>query len=122
MSEIKLKRCPFCGYEAKSVKAHRVFEKPYVVVCENEKCRASVGMFSATKEEAIKQWNTRKQMKEIVERLEERTEYFKDCTKYGNETEEQEERSYSTMMLYEVASLVEDMIDVVKEVGGMNET
>lgn len=53
----------------------------------------------------------------IVERLEERTEYFKDCTKYGNETEEQEERSYSIMMMYEVADLVDDLIEIVKEEG-----
>mgnify|MGYP003301546243 CR=1 FL=1 len=73
MQNDKLLPCPFCGYEAKSVKAHGIFEKPYVVVCENEKCRASVGMFSATKEEAIKHWNTRKPMERIVEQLEEKS-------------------------------------------------
>lgn len=105
MSEIKLLPCPFCGYEAKSVKAHGIFEKPYVVVCENEKCRASVGMFSATKEEAIKQWNTRKPMQEIVERLEE----AKVCV-IDDYTEE-----------YEDMVFLEEAIGIVREAGGMNE-
>ena len=59
--------------------------------------------------------------KRVVERLEEQAEYFKDCTKYGNETEEQEERSYSTMMMYEVADLVDVLIEIVKEEGGLHE-
>ena len=54
-----LKPCPFCGGEAEAIKAHHIFENPYVVICSNEKCRASLGMFSKTKEEAIEAWNRR---------------------------------------------------------------
>ena len=51
----------------------------------------------------------------IVEKLEEKTEFLKDCTKYGNESAEQQEKSYSTMMMYEVSDLVDDLIDIVKQ-------
>lgn len=49
-----------------------------------------------------------------VELMKKRTAYLQDCTKYGNETEKQRDRSYSTMMLYEVADLVEDLLEIVK--------
>jgi hypothetical protein len=117
MSE--LKRCPFCGGEAIIYEDEE--NSCYMIGC--RECCAVEPMteWCESKENAIAQWNYRKPMEEIVERLEERTEYFKDCTKYGNETEEQEERSYSTMMMYEVANLVDDLIEIVKEEGGMNE-
>lgn len=124
MSE--LKRCPFCGAEARLQKKNR--KRGWYVICKNRSCACSTPFYQNTftseenlKRVAIEVWNTRKPLKRIVERLEERTEYFKDCTKYGNETEEQEERSYSTMMMYEVADLVDDLIEIVKEEGGMNE-
>lgn len=50
----------------------------------------------------------------VVEQLEERTAFLKDCTKYGNNDAEQQEKSYDTMMMYEVADLVEDLIEIVK--------
>lgn len=50
----------------------------------------------------------------IVEQLEERTAFLKDCTKYGNKTAEQQSKSYDTMMMYEVADLVDDLIEIVK--------
>ena len=50
----------------------------------------------------------------IVEKLEERTSFLSDCTKYGNKDAGQQEKSYSTMMMYEVADLVDDLIDIVK--------
>ena len=52
----------------------------------------------------------------ILERLEERTDFLSDCTKYGNKDAEQQGNSYSTMMLYEVADLVEDLKAIVREV------
>lgn len=52
----------------------------------------------------------------ILDRLEERTDFLSDCTKYGNKDAEQQEKSYSTMMLYEVADLVEDLKTIVQEV------
>ena len=33
---------------------------------------------------------------------------LKDATKYGNKNAEQQEHSYSTMMLYEIADMIED--------------
>lgn len=33
---------------------------------------------------------------------------LKDCTKYGSETAEQQRKSYDTMMLYEIAGMIED--------------
>ena len=56
----------------------------------------------------------------VVEELEERTDFLKDCTKYGNKNAEQQAESYSTMMMYEVAYLVDDLIEIVKA-GGKNE-
>ena len=51
----------------------------------------------------------------IIEKLEERTEFLSDCTKYGNKDAEQQNKSYSTMMMYEVADLVDDLIEIVKQ-------
>ena len=56
----------------------------------------------------------------VVEELEERTDFLKGCTKYGNENAEQQAESYSTMMVYEVAELIDDLIEIVKA-GGDNE-
>ena len=53
--------------------------------------------------------------KKIVEKLEERTSFLSYCTKYGNKDAEQQNKSYSTMMMYEVADLVDDLIDIVKQ-------
>lgn len=50
----------------------------------------------------------------VVKRLEEKTAFLKDCTKYGNRTKEQVDKSYDTMMMYEVADLVYDLIEIVK--------
>lgn len=49
----------------------------------------------------------------VVEQLEERTSFLKDCSKYGNQSKEQQRRSYETMMMYEVADLVDDLIEIV---------
>ena len=53
--------------------------------------------------------------KKIIEKLEERTSFLSDCTKYGNKDAEQQNKSYSTMMMYEVADLVDDLIEIVKQ-------
>ena len=50
----------------------------------------------------------------VVEQLEERTTFLKECTKYGNKDAEQQEKSYATMMMYEVAYLVDDLLEIVK--------
>ena len=51
----------------------------------------------------------------IIEKLEERTSFLSDCTKYGNKDAEQQNKSYSTMMMYEVDDLVDDLIEIVKQ-------
>ena len=56
----------------------------------------------------------------VVEELEERAYFLKDCTKYGNKNAKQQAESYNTMMMYEVAYLVDDLIEIVKA-GGKNE-
>lgn len=45
---------------------------------------------------------------------------LKDATKYGNRDEEQREHSYSTLMLYEIADMIEDVptIEAVPVVHG----
>ena len=50
----------------------------------------------------------------VLEQLEERTTFLKECTKYGNKDAEQQEKSYATMMMYEVAYLVDDLLEIVK--------
>ena len=50
----------------------------------------------------------------VVEKLKERTDFLKDYTKYGNKNAKQQSESYSTMMMYEVADLVDDLIEIVK--------
>lgn len=57
-----------------------------------------------------------KAFEKILERLEERTNFLSDCTKYGNKDVKHQEKSYSTMMLYEVADLVDDLKEIVQEV------
>lgn len=51
----------------------------------------------------------------IIEKLKERTYFLSDCTKYGNQDAEQQNKSYSTMIMYEVADLVDDLIEIVKQ-------
>lgn len=53
----------------------------------------------------------------VVQQLEERTAFLKDCTKYGNNTAEQQSKSYDTMMMYEVKDLVDELLEIVKEGG-----
>ena len=68
MSEIKLLPCPFCGGDNLGFYHNHLFRDGYEVRCYD--CHFGL-QESRTKEEAIKQWNTRKPMKRIVERLEE---------------------------------------------------
>ena len=51
----------------------------------------------------------------VVAELEERTDFLKNCTKYGNKNAKQQAESYRTMMMYEVADLVDDLIEIVKQ-------
>ena len=108
-----LKPCPLCGGKA----INRVVEKTtvsvyYGIVCVKCNCRIA-GYLDFNK--AIKAWNRRAyDPDKVVEQLEERTTFLKECTKYGNKDAEQQEKSYATMMMYEVASLVDDLLEIVK--------
>ena len=76
MSEIKLLPCPFCGCNDRRVGIRRMDKKGYKVICGN--CGASGGYIAikdwhSTKMiaqgQAIKSWNTRKPMDNIVEQM-----------------------------------------------------
>ena len=41
-----------------------------------------------------------------------------DATKYGNKNAEQQSKSYSTLMLYEIADIIEDCCDNAPSIGG----
>lgn len=51
-------------------------------------------------------------------------EYFgcKDATKYGNKDAQQVDKSYSTMMLYEIADNIEDALDNAPSLGAKTGT
>ena len=85
------------------------------------------GLCKAQNDEVIKIFNkhiekipTAYNVDEVVEELEERTDFLKDCTKYGNKNAKQQAESYNTMMMYEVADLVDDLIEIVKN-GGVDD-
>ena len=68
----------------------------------------------------IKEQPTAYDIDKVVEELEERTDFLKNCTKYGNKNARQQAESYRTMMMYEVADLVDDLIEIVKN-GGVDD-
>lgn len=107
MSEIKLLPCPFCGGKATItiIEPHKhafaTWMPDYTggtfIECYNCSCSVS----GETEEEAIGHWNTRKPMQDIVERL------------------ERERRNPNSYVYAEDAYC--KAIEIVKEVGGMNE-
>lgn len=60
----QLKKCPFCGGEAKALTRSDGYEFTEYVMCGN--CEAESGWFK-TKDEAIAAWNTRKPMERYEE-------------------------------------------------------
>ena len=124
MSELKC--CPICGKEIDIENDLYIPERDWKPTFYdpdsggdpiNIHCNCGLEFSTGTYDwnEFVKAWNARKPMANIVEKLEEKTEFLKDCTKYGNESSEQQEKSYSTMMMYEVSDLVDDLIDIVKQ-------
>ena len=77
MSEIKLLPCPFCGGEAEYCKGDWI-GKEYWVKCTKCSCNTSL---SNNYKKPIEEWNTRKPMERIVERLEESADQ---CIKIGD--------------------------------------
>lgn len=115
MSE--LKRCPFCGGEAKLMRFPKC-ERKYVVICENEQCMASVGNYSQSKEKAIEAWNTRKPMERIVEQLEECYERYEDL-EYNEHLENGQSLDFE--YCHGKKDGVNESIEIVIEEDGMNE-
>ena len=106
MSEIKLKRCPFCGGEVELVSWGYSWDTQRGIEC---KCGALI-QFSKGKEQLTELWNTRKPMERILERLEKQNRETKDIC------EELEDMYYLGMSRAE-----KDAINIVKEEGGINE-
>lgn len=87
----ELKCCPFCGGEAEVAYSNDNHKQPYIRckfgVTENPKCPAS-NMYQwqfRSLDEAIKAWNTRTPMDNIVEKLEEREKYLENAMKESHE-------------------------------------
>lgn len=75
MSEIKLLPCPFCGGEASLKRDQKDDFVEYSVGCYNRGCVCAAHTYCYyDKEEAIRDWNTRKPMERILTRLEELNE------------------------------------------------
>lgn len=108
MSEIKLLPCPFCGGGAEIGEFH-LLDKEYRVCC--KECRSRTP-YSASIDRVIKQWNTRKPMERIVERLEELSmRYFLTIANTGNREND---------VAYEnVANVLNGVIAICKEEGGI---
>ena len=87
---------------------------------EHEKAMTCPSWWSALN--VISEQPTAYDVGKVVEELEERTDFLKNCKKYGNKNAKQQAESYSTMMMYEVADLVDDLIEIVKHGGVGTET
>ena len=87
---------------AKYIKTNEKFE-PYIMIDDLAKL--------------LDEQQTAYDIGKVVKELEERTDFLKNCTKYGNKNAKQQAESYSTMMMYEIADLVDDLIEIVKQCG-----
>ena len=85
---------------AKYIKTNEKFE-PYIMIDDLAKL--------------LDEQQTSYDIGKVVKELEERTDFLKNCTKYGNKNAKQQAESYSTMMMYEIADLVDDLIEIVKQ-------
>ena len=76
MNNTELKPCPFCGREAKIVDDTTIMYIPqYQIRCKNISCTIRPKTnWCVDKSEAIRHWNTRKPMDNIVTELESRKE------------------------------------------------
>ena len=72
------------------------------------------GQAMAVAFEALKQADGLDKIKAEIEEIEKNYGLDK-ATKYGNENAEQQRLSYSTMMMYEVADLVDDIKEIIDE-------
>ena len=100
MSETELKPCPFCGGEAEYCKGDWI-GKEYWVKCTKCSCKTSL---SNNYKKPIEEWNTRKPMERIIERL--RNQY--PVNPYPNEFSNGRDMANSKA------------IQIVEEEGGLN--
>ena len=115
MSE--LKRCPFCGGDNVGVWHNRpvspLIADSYEVRCYN--CNFGLRP-ERLKEKAIEAWNTRKPMQNIMERLEEKSDFHVKLANY--------EMNVGTIVEMEKHKMAIDVyskaIEIVKEEGGLN--
>lgn len=54
-------------------------------------------------------------LEKIISKMEERTKFLHGCKKNSAKLQENGKNPYDLMMMYEVAGLVEDLIDIVKD-------
>ena len=111
MSE--LKRCPFCGGEAK-IDCYLYFDEfdDWFIRCTSFFCRTRT---FKTKKSAILTWNNRKPMERIVERLDLRRKEYEEASNHPSIELSQECYYKGIMRGYEYSR------DIVKEEGGLNE-
>ena len=83
----------------------------------NKYCGNQRYLVSENIREIINNQPTTYDIDKVVQELEEKTDFLKNCAKYGNKNADQQAESYSTMMMYEVADLVDDLIEIVKHGG-----
>ena len=109
-----LRKCPFCGGEAK---IDKTITNTVSVEC--TVCHASSRIILCTEgdieQKAIKAWNTRKPMERIVERLEEYRDDFM------NDVYEELREDADNCRANRIIDRFDEVTEIVKEEGGMNE-
>ena len=103
MSEIKLLPCPFCDGEAK---VSNLGFNQYLIFCKD--CWAETKPTTGF-ENTITKWNTRKPMQEIVEKIDDEISEYRETSYFDRYT-----KAVKVGTMFKA-------IEIVKEVGGMNE-
>ena len=102
----ELLNCPFCGGEAKYMEIKDFFISRFVTCT---KCGIETPRNCLNRKDAIKRWNTRKPMANIVEKLEERRAKndCQVCRHFQNGKDECMEDCTD--------ALIDDLLDIVKK-------
>ena len=111
MNKIKLLPCPLCGEEASIEHDYDYASHPwYYVECDRCGCKTEAHVDENGKEQAIKEWNTRKQMERIIERLKEEKEKYK-------------EYNGGKLMYVNISRSngIDKAIEIAREEGGLND-
>lgn len=107
-----LKKCPFCGGEAMIDNYEKMLTgRYYMIVC--RKCKCNSEKFKI-KENAVRAWNTRKPIQNIVEELEEQRKIYKEAWKTTDWTPDKTAYINS-------AIAYRNAINIVKEKCGLND-